>query len=266
MKLSRDNADLLRREWREPIDKPVNVSIGSSATKVLHDFPSYLLREFADTKISVESSLLPVFKPHPQLNDGSYYRRVIPIGDAFRCILDGTSQGTSYISALSVSDAYTKYRNLVGTNPFDFGMPEDDVVLFFGPKRSGTFWHYDLPNIFLVVAHGEKQVELVSPAHSRLLSPYHFRHRQCHRYANVARSKDGSGIIPTGVPVQRVSICSGQGIVIPAHWWHQARNQSDCISLSFIWNRKLVHRLSWLDTRCVLGNLTGSSSKRRQTA
>jgi len=261
-----DNMELLRREWRQPIDKPVKVSLGPGATRFLQDFSDYLLREFANRRIPVESSLLPVFKPHPQLNSGSYYRQVIPVGDAFRNILEQKSQGTSYISALSISGAYTKYKALVGTDPFDFGTRQDDVVLFFGPNKSGTFWHYDLPNIFLAVAYGEKQVELVSPEDSRSLSPYHFRHRQCHRYANVARAKDGSGIVPSDVPVQRVSISPSQALIIPAHWWHQARNQSECISLSYVWNRKPIHRFGWLDTRCVLGNLVSLLPKGSQAA
>jgi hypothetical protein len=129
----------------------------------------------------------------------------------------------------------------------DVGIPDvldpawiaDEASVWVQPRGNRTGLHWDTYNSVLAVIHGEKRVLLFAPEHYAQLYP-----------CRVSGSKDLTRASWSDVDIfapdftrfpllrdvhySEVTLCAGETLLIPKHWWHAVENLgTPTIALSF---------------------------------
>jgi hypothetical protein len=107
--------------------------------------------------------------------------------------------------------------------------------LWIGPGGTVTPLHHDTTNILFTQIYGKKRVELVSPHETALLmdpvygfySPFDLERRHAAEHPAVR-----------AMLVKQVDLGPGEGLFIPAGWWHRVTALSVSISLSLLGFRR----------------------------
>lgn len=113
---------------------------------------------------------------------------------------------------------------------FDRTRRESYHSFWFGPRGTKTPLHHDTTNILFFQIYGQKRIRLISPLHTELLV----------QLRNFYSQVDCDGTPPAlldqfpSVSIKEVVLEPGDGLFLPAGWWHQVRALSVSINLSFM--------------------------------
>lgn len=186
-------------------------------------------------EVALEYSLFPVYRPRPELQDGGYFRKVVPFDEALSRIAAQHEHRTwAYLSSVPLTRDAPECAELLPRLAALGRRALREVALFIGPSGSGTHLHYDSTDNLLVALEGRKEIWLCPPSSSRLLRPQRFGTR-CSHFSALPVTRDGSLVWPAGVQIERVTLEPGDGLFFPAGWWHFVRNDGYAVSATWIW-------------------------------
>ena len=101
------------------------------------------------------------------------------------------------------------------------------VSLWIGPAGTVTPLHHDTTNILFCQIHGRKRVDLISPQETALFAePLYSFYSQA----------DATALAP--LLVKSVVVAPGEGLYIPAGWWHRVTALDVSISVSLLGFRR----------------------------
>jgi hypothetical protein len=112
------------------------------------------------------------------------------------------------------------------------------VALWIGPAGTLTPLHHDNTNILLCQLHGRKRVTLVSPLEPSLLEGARGF------YASVHCDEPAWEEQHAGVARRTVDLSPGEGLFIPAGYWHHVRSLDVSISFALLHFRR-PNRFDW---------------------
>lgn len=118
------------------------------------------------------------------------------------------------------------------------------MSFWFGPAGTRTPLHHDGNNILFCQVTGRKEVYLVSPFESELLT----RAEGFYAHTPVPDDFDGEGTRPADDKfpwrAERVVLQPGEALFLPVGWWHQVRALDLSVSISFL-NFRADNHFNW---------------------
>ncbi len=208
--------------------------------------PNFVRALFGSSPILVEYSLSEIFRPLPELNDGRYFRKVMPFDQALERIAYCDHYAFNhYISSLHVDDLLGEAAAHLPQLRNSVNFPPMNRILFIGNSKSGTHLHYDLPDNVVLVLAGKKQFRFLPPRYLRQLKPHAHRHSCCN-YSSLTDGEIRSFIQHQRDPdIFSITADPGEMIYIPSCWWHRVVNEGLTISLSNFWQANGAVRRTW---------------------
>ena len=196
----------------------------------VRDLPDFALNRlrarYGDVSVPLELSLDKIYAPNPAINSGRYTRYEMTFERAARLMERQRFEPFGcYISNFSA-------RALDGAvlcqlpDIFDtLGDGEPDHIFFVGGDGSGTHWHYDPTNNFLIVLDGCKQVSICP---FEAITP----HEIDSGCANFARDRD-----PDVTGAHMTTLGPDDCLFLPAGYWHRVENQGSNVAITVSYPR-----------------------------
>jgi mannose-6-phosphate isomerase-like protein (cupin superfamily) len=226
--------------------RPVKLALRFSPAALAKWTPDLLRACIGSAEIPIEYSLSEMYRPHPSVNKGRYFRKTMPFGQALERILYGGHYAAHhYISALAVDRFAAELEPHLPQLRNGAGMPPMSRVLFIGNSKSGTHAHYDLPdNVHLVLA-GEKRLSFFAPSYLDSLKPYSPPHTCCN-FSSLA-DRDICELMQrkAGHDVYTIAVRPGEMVYIPSCWWHRVTSHGFTIAVANLWDALEAHTLRW---------------------
>jgi Cupin-like domain len=199
--------------------------------------PDALKATSGDLIVRIEKSAVGTQVPAFGKNGGRFERVRQPLGS----VVDALNEpGPPYLYASSLR-VHQDLPQMVAHLPA-LGLPlagAPEPILFLGQQGTGSHWHYDASYNFLLVLHGVKVAILRSPSAFRELAPTPFWAPLPHF---SSRGVGDQGASSTGLTVR---LEPGDGLFIPPGWWHQVRNESPSVSVTYTYPLPRRDLLRW---------------------
>lgn len=174
--------------------------------------------------------------------------------DEYVCkVADGTAEEQGlYLALFEVSEhsQATPFRDHLSDLSLATGLlksPTNDINLWLSPPGHVEGLHFDGDDGTLLQYHGEKTVTLVAPKYSRDLYPFPPGGGLPVNFSRVDFSNINKNQFPRACLAKENSITTkltpGEGIYIPAGWWHQvaASNHNEgVVSINRFWSTKHI--------------------------
>jgi hypothetical protein len=130
-----------------------------------------------------------------------------------------------YLSQLSLTTFYSLLHlssppipSLIPGHSTGSSLPDGNIWMNINPVRSSL--HYDGNHNILIVCQGWKEVTLISPEYSSLLSDHPISSVACN-HSNLSREKMEETIRLNHLPSMKFRLEEGEALFIPEGWWHQ---------------------------------------------
>src|SRR5262245_26222572 len=190
--------------------------------------PEYFRDEFRDVPVSVTTGREadPIYDARTEA-----HTQTTTMGEFAERVLAATATNDFYMVARNNNAAEAALAPLFDDVRFPEGWFEEaekvgSSALWFGPPGTVTPLHHDASSILFCQVYGRKHYRLASPLEVSLFEGAFAM------YSSLDLERPGEDPRATGVTFKAFTLEQGEGLFIPAGWWHHVRALGASISFA----------------------------------
>ncbi len=190
--------------------------------------PAWFKKQFGDARIAVTTG-----READPYYDANYraHSRTMTMGKYIDRVLAAGTSNDIYMVSNNQTMKRPRFRALLDDlappaalfEPLTTGA----ISLWIGPAGTVTPLHHDTTNILFCQIHGRKRVDLISPQETALFAEPHY---------GFYSQASPAALAP--LLVKSVVVEPGEGLYIPAGWWHRVTALDVSISVSLLGFRR----------------------------
>ena len=213
------------------------------------------LKQIAGARsVPVEYSLRPIYRPHPKLNRGRYFRKEMSLAQCLDLIMAPHQRGAwHYLSALSIKEFLPELLSELETPALLPLSRYHSASLYLGNSGSGSQLHYDITDNLLAVFIGKKRVTLLPPGQLSQLYPLSPKSFACNTSrVNIEQREPERFPRFRDLSAVTAEVSAGELLYLPRTWWHHTVNEGLTLGVTFSWRAPMWELARWRYLRTYL--------------